>query len=147
MLFFGLKYSYFKFAYYCIVSPFKPRPDAKSGLLNSLVLSTLFKHYGKKNHTRCLVTRNSHSLRASIFIVLRPAAHWRHLAADLTLIGMRQGTFQVHIMQLDHIGFAKSPFYFWPILCFSVFPAQFWIFSKLLMQFEWRPLRLLSELL
>jgi len=40
--------------------------------------------------------------------------------------------FKVHIMQLDHIRFAKSPFYFWPITCFSVFPAQFWIFSKLL---------------
>ena len=39
---------------------------------------------------------------------------------------------KVHIMQLDHIRFAKSPFYFWPITCFSVFPAQFWIFSKLL---------------
>ena len=26
--------------------------------------------------------------------------------------------------------FAKSSFYFWPIIRFSVFPAQFWIFSK-----------------
>ena len=38
--------------------------------------------------------------------------------------------FKVHIMQLDHIRFAKSSFYFWQIICFSVFPAQFWIFSK-----------------
>ena len=53
---------------------------------------------------------------------------------------------KVHIMQLDHIRFVKSPFYFWLIIHFSVFPAQFWIFSKLLMQFEWRPLRLLTEL-
>ena len=37
---------------------------------------------------------------------------------------------KVHIMQLDHIRFAKSSFYFWPIIRFSVFPAQFWIFSK-----------------
>ena len=54
---------------------------------------------------------------------------------------------KVHIMQLDQIRFAKSPIYFWPIICFSLFPAQFWIFSKLLIQFEWRPLKLLSELL
>ena len=37
---------------------------------------------------------------------------------------------KVHIMQLDHIRFAKSSFYFWPIIHFSVFPAQFWIFSE-----------------
>ena len=37
---------------------------------------------------------------------------------------------KVHIMQLDHIRFAKSSFCFWPIIRFSVFPAQFWIFSK-----------------
>ena len=49
-----------------------------------------------------------------------------------------------HIMQLR---FAKSSFYFWPIIHFSVFPAQFWIFSKLHMHFEWRSLRLLTELL
>ena len=30
-----------------------------------------------------------------------------------------------HIMQLDHIRFVKSSFYFWPIIRFSVFPAQF----------------------
>ena len=42
----------------------------------------------------------------------------------------------VQIMQLDHIRFAISQFYFWPIIRFSVFPAQLWIFSKLLMQFE-----------
>ena len=54
---------------------------------------------------------------------------------------------KVHIMQLDLIRFAKSPFYFWPIIHLSVFPAQFWIFSKLLIQFEWRPLSHLAELL
>ena len=37
---------------------------------------------------------------------------------------------KVHIMPLDHIRFAKSSSYFWPIIRFSVFPAQFWIFSK-----------------
>ena len=41
---------------------------------------------------------------------------------------------KVHIMLLDHIRFAKSPFYFWPTIHFSMFPTQFWIFSKLLMQ-------------
>ena len=37
---------------------------------------------------------------------------------------------QAHIIHLDHIRLAVSPFYFWPIIYFSVFPAQFWIFSK-----------------
>ena len=30
-------------------------------------------------------------------------------------------------MQLDHIRFAKSPFYFWPILHVLCFPLKFWI--------------------
>ena len=34
-----------------------------------------------------------------------------------------QPSFKVHIIQLDHIRFVKSPFYFWPIVHFSVFPA------------------------
>ena len=32
------------------------------------------------------------------------------------------------------------------ILTNNMFPAQFWIFSKLLKQFEWRPLRPILEL-
>ena len=57
------------------------------------------------------------------------------------------GLHNIHIMRVDHIRFEKSPFYFWPIIHFSVFPTQFWIFSKLLMQSECRSLRLLAELL
>ena len=38
---------------------------------------------------------------------------------------------KVHIRQLNHIRSPKSPLDFWPIIHFSVFPTQFWIFSKL----------------
>ena len=61
--------------------------------------------------------------------------HWQNLFLsylDILVSALKVGwnwILYVHIMQLDHIRFAKSPLYFWPIICFSVFPVPNFEFS------------------